>query len=71
MIKKVKDILTLIKWRDEVKEKKKARAIQKVIDKMVSKMEKRNTMFADGGIKVSEYAILNLHCQLRGLKIEG
>ena len=65
------DVITLIKWRDEVKEKKKARAIQKVIDKMVSKMEKRNTTYSGGGFSVSQYAMLEAKCIVRGLKITG
>lgn len=65
------DVITLIKWRDEVKEKKKARAIQKVIDKMISKMEKRNTTYSGGGFIVNQYAMLELECRLQGLKITG
>lgn len=66
-----KDILTLIKWRDEVKEKKKARAIQKVIDKMVSKIDKRGITYSNGGFSVSQYARLEIECFNQGLKIEG
>lgn len=65
------DVIILIKWRDEVNEKKKARAIQKVIDKMVSKIEKRGTIYSQGGFSVSPYAHLQTKCIIQGLKIIG
>lgn len=65
------DVITLIKWRDEVKEKKKARAIQRAIDRMVSKIDKRGVTFSNGGFAISQYARLEIECRLQGLKIIG
>lgn len=65
------DVITLIKWRDEVKEKKRARAIQRAIDKMVGKIDKRGITYSNGGFSISQYARLELKCRLQGLKIIG
>ena len=65
------DVIILIKWRDETKEKKKARAIQKVIDKLVNKIDKRGVTYSNGGFSVSQYAIFEMKCHIQGLKITG
>lgn len=65
------DVITLIKWRDEVQEKRKARAIQKVIDKIVSKIDKRGITYSNGGFSISQYARLKIKCFNQGLKINA
>lgn len=65
------DVIKLIEWRDEVQEKKKARAIQRAIDNFIAKIDKRGITFSLGGFSVSDYARLEIKCWQKGLKINA
>lgn len=65
------DVIILIKWRDEVQEKRKARAIQRAIDRMVRKIDKRGITYSGRGFSVSDYARLEIKCWQKGLKINA
>jgi hypothetical protein len=70
------DILTLLYWRDETNDRRKANVIQRVIDKMMIKLKEQasrgNTIYSDG-IAINQAKIelskLMLTVRLKGLNL--